>query len=57
MTSHPVLAGSDRESFGTLQRGSTPRAQRYRLGKGLRKDAPRSSLAGCPSSSRCACSG
>ncbi|ANY05600.1 DUF2252 domain-containing protein [Pseudonocardia sp. HH130630-07] len=45
MTSHPVLAGSDRDSFGSLHRRSTPRPERYRIGKGLRKKAPRSSLA------------
>ncbi|MEJ8278236.1 DUF2252 domain-containing protein [Pseudonocardia spirodelae] len=46
MTSHPVLAGSDREAFGSMQRASTPRSERYRIGKGLRKVTPRSSLAG-----------
>lgn len=45
MTSHPVLAGSDRAAFDSLQRASTPRAERYRIGKGLRKVAPRSGLA------------
>lgn len=52
MTSHPVLAGSDRESFGSLHRQSTPRAERYRIGKGLRKTAPRSGLASWSSALR-----
>ncbi|SFN86253.1 Uncharacterized conserved protein, DUF2252 family [Pseudonocardia ammonioxydans] len=45
MTTHPVLAGSDRGAFGSLHRRSTPRAERYRVGKDLRATAPRSSLA------------
>lgn len=40
-----MLAGSDGETFASLTRRSTPRAERYRVGKGLRRRAPRSSLA------------
>ncbi|MBN9737986.1 MULTISPECIES: DUF2252 domain-containing protein [unclassified Pseudonocardia] len=52
MTSHPVLAGSDRESFGSLHRRSTPRDERYRIGKGRREAAPRSTLASWSSALR-----
>ncbi|MFP5023344.1 DUF2252 domain-containing protein [Pseudonocardia phyllosphaerae] len=51
MTTHPVfdghsiLEGAARDAFGTLTRPSTPRAERYRLGKDLRQRAKRSSLA------------
>ncbi|MEU6696875.1 DUF2252 domain-containing protein [Pseudonocardia sp. NPDC046786] len=45
MTSHPVLAGADREPYDSLHRRSTPRAERYRIGRSLRTAAPRSTLA------------
>lgn len=45
VTSHPVLAGSDRDTFASLNRRSTPREERYRIGKGLRGRSPRSGLA------------
>ncbi len=44
MTSHPVLAGSDREGFDSLNRAATPRAERYRIGLSLRERSPRRSL-------------
>lgn len=39
-----MLAGADREPFVSLTRRSTPRTERYRIGKALRKRSPRSGL-------------
>jgi uncharacterized protein (DUF2252 family) len=41
---HVVLAASDGEAYASLRRRATPRAERYALGRALRKDVPRSSL-------------
>jgi uncharacterized protein (DUF2252 family) len=41
---HVVLADADAEGFASLQRPATPRAERYSLGKALRRRVPRSSL-------------
>jgi hypothetical protein len=39
-----VLATADGQSFSSLRTGSTPRAERYALGRSLRQQLPRSSL-------------
>ncbi|OMQ16258.1 hypothetical protein A7K94_0203755 [Modestobacter sp. VKM Ac-2676] len=41
---HVVLTAADGEGYGSLRRPSTPRAERYALGKSLRKQVPRSEL-------------
>jgi uncharacterized protein (DUF2252 family) len=41
---HVVLATADAEGYASLRHRSTPRAERYALGKGLRAQVPRSSL-------------
>lgn len=43
---HRVLASADSEAFTSLRRRPTSREQRTALGKSLRKQVPRSSLAG-----------
>ena len=40
-----VLASVDGQAYGSLRAPGTPRAERYALGRGLRKEVPRSSLA------------
>lgn len=45
MTDHPAPTGPGREPPASLTRRSTPREERYRIGKGLRRHAPRSGLA------------
>src|SRR4051794_27727002 len=40
-----VLASVDGQAYGSLRASSTPRAERYALGRGLRKQVPRSSMA------------
>ncbi|MFP5072063.1 DUF2252 domain-containing protein [Pseudonocardia nantongensis] len=52
MTTPPVLTGSDREPYVSLTRRSTPREERYRIGKELRDRAPRSALASWSSALR-----
>jgi uncharacterized protein (DUF2252 family) len=42
---HTVLASTDRAGFASLQHAATPRAQRYAMGRGLRRRVPRSALA------------
>ena len=42
--SHVVYPSDDGDSYTSLRRRSTPRAQRYALGRRLRHDGPRSSL-------------
>jgi uncharacterized protein (DUF2252 family) len=44
MQPHVVIASVDRRGFASLSAPATPRAERYRIGKDLRKRAPRSSL-------------
>src|SRR6476661_50844 len=41
---HVVLPAADAEPYASLRRRPTPRAERYRLGRRLRKDVPRSAL-------------
>jgi len=41
---HFVLEATDAAAFASLRRSSTPRADRYALGRRLRQRAPRSSL-------------
>ena len=41
---HVVLAAVDGESYASLRRRPTPRAERYALGRRLRKQVPRSAL-------------
>jgi uncharacterized protein (DUF2252 family) len=41
---HTVLDGADSTGYQSLRRQPTPRAERYRTGKALRKRVPRSSL-------------
>ncbi|MCB2176774.1 MAG: DUF2252 domain-containing protein [Actinomycetales bacterium] len=41
---HVVLADADSRSFASLRRRPTTRAERYAIGRGLRKTVPRSSL-------------
>ncbi|HXV93014.1 MAG TPA: DUF2252 domain-containing protein [Pseudonocardia sp.] len=43
---HTVLESSDTAGFASLRRPATPRAERYAIGRGLRKRAPRRSLGG-----------
>ncbi|MGC1207457.1 MAG: DUF2252 family protein, partial [Ornithinimicrobium sp.] len=42
---HRVLAGADSASFASLRQRPTSRAERTAMGKALRKDVPRSSMA------------
>ena len=42
---HVVLASTDSQPYATLRDRPVPRSERYALGKGLRKDVPRSQLA------------
>src|SRR5580658_1515784 len=42
---HVVLASADSEAFTSLRRRSTSRADRYRMGRELRRQVPRRSLA------------
>jgi uncharacterized protein (DUF2252 family) len=44
MSGHVVLATADAESYASLRRRPTPRAERYALGKRLRADVSRSAL-------------
>jgi len=44
MRGHVVLASADSEAFTSLRRRSTSRCDRYRIGKELRHQVPRSSL-------------
>ena len=41
---HVVLPWVDAEGYSSLRRRSTPRAERYAIGRGLRSRVPRSSL-------------
>lgn len=41
---HVVLTAADGEGYGSLRRPATPRAERYALGRSLRKQVPRSEL-------------
>ncbi len=41
---HVVLADADSQQFTSLRRRPTTRAERYEIGRGLRKAVPRSSL-------------
>ena len=41
---HVVLASADSDAFTSLRRRSTSRLDRYRMGKELRRQVPRSSL-------------
>src|SRR4051812_34934807 len=41
---HVVLATTDAESYASLRRRPTPRAERYALGRRLRAEVPRSAL-------------
>ena len=41
---HVVLASADSDAFTSLRRRSTLRRDRYRMGKELRRQVPRSSL-------------
>jgi uncharacterized integral membrane protein len=41
---HVVVASADSEAFASLRRRSTSRLDRYRMGKQLRRQVPRSSL-------------
>ena len=41
---HVVLASADSQPYASLRTRSTPRTERYALGKGLRQQVPRSSL-------------
>ena len=43
---HVVLASADSDAFMSLRRRSTSRLDRYRMGKELRRQVPRSSLSG-----------
>ncbi|HEV7196313.1 MAG TPA: DUF2252 domain-containing protein, partial [Pedococcus sp.] len=42
---HTVLAGAESESFASLRRRATSRAERFAMGKALRQQVPRKSLA------------
>jgi uncharacterized protein (DUF2252 family) len=44
-TGHVVLAEADSTAFASLRRRPTARAERYRMGRALRQQVPRSSLA------------
>jgi hypothetical protein len=44
MRGHVVVASADSEAFTSLRRRSTSRLDRYRMGKQLRRQVPRSSL-------------
>ncbi|MGH3565301.1 MAG: DUF2252 domain-containing protein [Pseudonocardia sp.] len=53
MNAHTVLADADGSTYSSLRRRPVSRADRYRLGKALRKRVPRSALAGwCPAGDR-----
>ena len=41
---HVVLASADSQPYASLRSRSTPRSERYALGKGLRQQVPRASL-------------
>jgi uncharacterized protein (DUF2252 family) len=41
---HVVIAGGDGAAYASLRRRPRPRAERYKLGRALRKQVPRSSL-------------
>jgi uncharacterized protein (DUF2252 family) len=43
---HTVLASTDGAAFASLRSPSTPRAERYEIGRALRRQVPRSMLAG-----------
>ncbi len=43
---HQVLASADSSSFSSLRQATTSRAERFAMGKGLRKQVPRRSLGG-----------
>src|SRR5207249_3927152 len=43
--SHVVLATTDERGYASLRRPATSRTERYALGRALRKQVPRSSLA------------
>ena len=42
---HVVLAEADAAGFASLRQAATPRSERYAIGRGLRRQVPRSSLA------------
>src|SRR5215218_2008118 len=42
---HTVLASTDAAAFASLRHAATPRAERYALGRELRRQVPRSTLA------------
>jgi uncharacterized protein (DUF2252 family) len=42
---HTVLASTDAAAFASLRHAATPRAERYELGRELRRQVPRSTLA------------
>ena len=44
-STHVVLASADSQAFASLRRRPTARSDRYRMGKALRQQVPRSSLA------------
>ena len=44
VTGHIVLATADSECYGSLRRRPTSRAERYAMGRALRRQVPRSSL-------------
>src|SRR4051794_33150747 len=41
---HTVLASTDSTGFASLRLAATPRAERYAMGRGLRRQVPRSAL-------------
>ena len=41
---HVVLPAVDGQSYASLRRRPTPRAERYRLGRQIRREVPRSAL-------------
>jgi hypothetical protein len=41
---HVVLASADSDSYRSLRRRPMPRAERFKLGRSLRQQVPRSSL-------------
>ncbi len=45
MATHTVLSATDRNAFLSLRSSATPRPERYRIGRDLRHQVPRSSLA------------
>ena len=46
MTSHTILASADSEVFTSLLKRPSSRADRYAMGKALRKAVPRKKLSG-----------